>query len=163
MLKQYMIMINKSRVKRVHTQRMSFMSSSQGNDNIAFADDLHWKSQWCWPRYSFIMTCRVVFFFFVSQPFHWVLCHITCNIRGRRCSNYIFILNLTPVFNGFGKYKCKTRPESLMFGDLVWLILDIYGNHTNKNRFPVNDDVMAWKQSLQQSLCEKYPTLNKVQ
>ena len=30
----------------------------------------------------------------------------------QRCSNYIFILNLTPGFNGLGKDNCKTRWES---------------------------------------------------
>ena len=45
--------------------------------------------------------------------------------RSRRCSNYIFILDLTPGFNGLGKGNCKTRRESFEFGDLVWLILEI--------------------------------------
>ena len=27
----------------------------------------------------------------------------------RRCSNYIFILDLTPGFNGLGKYNCETN------------------------------------------------------
>ena len=42
----------------------------------------------------------------------------------RRCSNYIFILNLTPGFNGLGKDNCKTRRETFMFWDWVRLILD---------------------------------------
>ena len=37
----------------------------------------------------------------------------------RRCSNYVFILNLTPGFNGLGKDNCTTRRETLKFGDLV--------------------------------------------
>ena len=41
----------------------------------------------------------------------------------RRCSNYIFILNLTPGFNGLGKDNCKTRRETFVFGDWVRLIL----------------------------------------
>ena len=43
----------------------------------------------------------------------------------RRCSNYIFILDLTPGFNGWGKDDCKTRRKSFKFGDLVRLILEI--------------------------------------
>ena len=44
----------------------------------------------------------------------------------RRCSSYIFILNLTPGFNGLGIDNCKTRWETLKFGDLVLLILEIW-------------------------------------
>ena len=32
-----------------------------------------------------------------------------------RCSNYIFILDLTPGFNGFGKAYRKTRREHISF------------------------------------------------
>ena len=42
----------------------------------------------------------------------------------RRCSNYIFILNLTPGFNGLGKDKYKVRREAFKFWDLVRLILE---------------------------------------
>ena len=42
----------------------------------------------------------------------------------RRCSNYIFILYLTPGFNRLGKDKCKTRRESFKFLDLVRFILE---------------------------------------
>ena len=41
----------------------------------------------------------------------------------RRCSNYIFIHNLTPGFNGLSNDNCKTRRESFKFWDLVRLIL----------------------------------------
>ena len=37
----------------------------------------------------------------------------------RRCSNYIFILDLTPGFNGLGQNNCKTRAEIFKFLDLV--------------------------------------------
>ena len=43
----------------------------------------------------------------------------------RHCSNYIFILDLTPDFIGLGKDNCKTRRETFKFGDLVRLILEI--------------------------------------
>ena len=43
----------------------------------------------------------------------------------QRCSNYIFILDLTPGFNGLGKSNFKTRRETFKFGDLVCLILEI--------------------------------------
>ena len=47
------------------------------------------------------------------------------SIACRRCSNYIFILDLTPGFNGLGKDDWKTRWESFKFWDLVHLILEI--------------------------------------
>ena len=47
------------------------------------------------------------------------------SIACRRCSNYIFILDLTPGFNGLGKDNCKTTWEWFKFWDLVHLILEI--------------------------------------
>ena len=44
----------------------------------------------------------------------------------RRCSNYIFILDLTPGFNGLGKDNCKTSQETSMFSDLMWPILEVW-------------------------------------
>ena len=38
---------------------------------------------------------------------------------------YIFILDLTPGFIGLGKDNCKTRRETIKFGYLVCLILEI--------------------------------------
>ena len=65
----------------------------------------------------------------------------------RYCSNYIFILNLTPGFNGLGKDDCKTRGETLSFW--TWCILhwrfdgtymyfcllmrNLYGSHQRLN------------------------------
>ena len=46
------------------------------------------------------------------------------SIACRRCSNYIFILDLTHSFNGLGKDNFKTRRESFNFWDLVQLILE---------------------------------------
>ena len=43
----------------------------------------------------------------------------------RHCSNYIFILDLTPGFNGLNRDNSKMRRESFKFWDLVQLILDI--------------------------------------
>ena len=39
----------------------------------------------------------------------------------RRCSNYIFIRDLTLGFIGLGKDNCKTRRGVFKFGDLVRL------------------------------------------
>ena len=44
----------------------------------------------------------------------------------RRCSNYIFIMDLIPGFNGLGKGICKTRREAFQFWYLVRLILEIW-------------------------------------
>ena len=45
------------------------------------------------------------------------------SIACRRCSNHIFILNLTHGFNGSGKDNYKMRREAFKFWDLVRLIL----------------------------------------
>ena len=42
-----------------------------------------------------------------------------------RCSNYIFILDLTPGFNGLIKDNCRSRRKSFEFWDLVWLIKEV--------------------------------------
>ena len=47
-------------------------------------------------------------------------------IACRRCFNYIFILNLTPGFNGLGKDNFKMSQESFKFCFLVQLILEIW-------------------------------------
>ena len=57
----------------------------------------------------------------------WLNCwSLRCSwsIDCRRCSNYIFILNLTPGFNGLGKDNCKVGREAFKFWDLVRLILE---------------------------------------
>ena len=48
------------------------------------------------------------------------------SIAYRRCSNYIFIVNLTPSFNGLGKDNYTTRGQIFNFGDLVRCILDVW-------------------------------------
>ena len=44
----------------------------------------------------------------------------------RRCSNYIFILNLTRGLNGLGKGNYKTRRETFTLWDLVRLIAKVW-------------------------------------
>ena len=58
---------------------------------------------------------------------YWSL-RCSWSIACRRCSNYIFILDLTPGFNGLGKDNYKTRRETFRFSswDLVRLILEIW-------------------------------------
>ena len=46
------------------------------------------------------------------------------SIACRRCSNYIFILDLTPGFKWLCKEDFKTRWESFQFWDLVCLLLE---------------------------------------
>ena len=56
----------------------------------------------------------------------WTCLSLRCSwsIACRHCSNYIFILDLTPDFNGLGKNNCKTRRGTFRFGDFVCLILE---------------------------------------
>ena len=42
------------------------------------------------------------------------------------CSNYMFILDLTPCFHGLGKDNCKTRQVTSKFLDLVHLTLEVW-------------------------------------
>ena len=46
------------------------------------------------------------------------------SIACRRCSNYIFTLDLTPGFSGLGRDNCKTRRKSFKFWDFVSYIRD---------------------------------------
>ena len=46
-------------------------------------------------------------------------------VGASRCSNYIFILNLTHGFNGLSKDKFKRIQETFKFWDLVRLILEV--------------------------------------
>ena len=55
----------------------------------------------------------------------WWSLRCSWSIAFWRCSNYIFILDLTPGFNGFGKGNCKMRWEWFKFWYLVHLILEI--------------------------------------
>ena len=79
------------------------------------------------------------------------------SIASRRCSNYIFILNLLHGFNRLGKHNCKTKRET--FWDLVRLILEIWRCflfHESSSWIIVNNMVadsfkpqqLRWKQSL---------------
>ena len=43
-----------------------------------------------------------------------------------RCSNCIFILDLTPGFSGLGRANCETRRESFKCCDLVRLIQEVW-------------------------------------
>ena len=65
-------------------------------------------------------------------------CTLKCSwsITCRRCSNYIFILNWTPGFNGLGKDNYKMRHEAFKFWDLVHLILETLWYFTNLSTGP---------------------------
>ena len=50
-----------------------------------------------------------------------------CSIL-RRCSNYIFVLDLTHGFNILHNDNCRTGCETFkLWWDLVWLILEVWG------------------------------------
>ena len=63
-----------------------------------------------------------------------ITCTLVCNkivnhsdLCSWRCSNYIFILDLTSGFKGFGKDRRKAVRESFKCWDLVRLILETWG------------------------------------
>ena len=53
---------------------------------------------------------------FIRQLNCWSL-RCSWSIACRHCSNYIFILDLTPGFNTLRKDNCKPRPEAFKFWD----------------------------------------------
>ena len=85
------------------------------------------------------------------------------SIACRRCSNYIFILNLTPGFNGLGKDNYKMRLEAFQFWDLVRLILEtLRYMHTSITRAQyINTEKDAWYFAANISLSEKECIYNK--
>ena len=70
---------------------------------------------------------------------------LTCgwSIACRRCSNYIFILDVTPGFNGSGKDSCKMRRETSKFWDLLCLILTDLMVHVHLQHFTIT--AIMWK------------------
>ena len=60
---------------------------------------------------------------FIMQLNGWSV-RCSWSIACRRCSNYIFILNWTPGFNGLGKDNYKMRREAFKFWGLVRIILE---------------------------------------
>ena len=56
-----------------------------------------------------------------------------------RCSNYIFILDLTPGFIGLGKDNCKTRRQNLALGQIpicIWFLSEsLFELYSNKGVF----------------------------
>ena len=77
--------------------------------------------------------------------------HTWCSLRWswstacRRCSNYIFILDLTPGPNGLGKDHCKTRGETFKSGDLVCIILEIW---RWQKTWCAEEDTMCYNQAI---------------
>ena len=63
---------------------------------------------------------KALFFIYNSDKFGRIQLLSVC----RRCSNYIFILDLTPDFNELGNDNCKTRRETFEFSDFVRFILE---------------------------------------
>ena len=78
---------------------------------------------------AFVKWYLAVLFCFISRAHYIILSDKIVdhsNVACPRCSNYIFIIDLTPGFNGLGKDKCKTRRETFKFWDSVWLIVCLF-------------------------------------
>ena len=67
-----------------------------------------------------------------------------------RCSIYIFILDPTPAFNGFGKVNCKMRWESFKFWDVVPYIRDLIVYHFS---------ILKWQMMLKFFVMDKDPSI----
>ena len=58
---------------------------------------------------------------------HYNCWQLRCSwsIACRRCSNYIWVIYLTPVFNGLGKDNCKTRCETFKWNFTVCVFRNV--------------------------------------
>ena len=83
-----------------------------------------------WPPGSISWFCHYRQISNISRTIvgYEIVDHSECSwsIACRRCSNYIFIFDLTHGFNRFHKDNCKTRQETFKFWDWVHLILEIW-------------------------------------
>ena len=68
---------------------------------------------------------EVIVKFLVGNKNCWSL-RCSWSIAYRRCSNYIFILDLTPGFSGLGKGNGQTKRETFKFWESVRFILDVW-------------------------------------
>ena len=62
----------------------------------------------------------------LSRQHTWWSLRCSWSIAYRQCSNYIFILDLTPGFSGLGKDNYKTRRKAFKFWDSMRLILETW-------------------------------------
>ena len=69
--------------------------------------------------------CQISDIRHLRQYNFWSL-RCSCSISCQHCSNYIFILDLSPGFYGLDKDNCKTRWETFKFCNLVQLILEVW-------------------------------------
>ena len=68
-------------------------------------------------------SCSLLVEIFVKWDYCWSL-RCSWSIACRRCSNYIFILDLTYDFSILHKDNCTTRRQRFKFWDLVHLTLE---------------------------------------
>ena len=105
--------------------------------SLAIAHDFWNTNSWGWTPFrtgahdGFSMSLSYVpssllYKTHLSRQYNWWSLRWSWSIACRRCSNYIFILNLTAGFNGLIKDNCKMRWETFMFVDWVRLILEIW-------------------------------------
>ena len=84
------------------------------------------------------------------------------SIACRRCSNYIFILNLTPGFNGLGKGNYRMRREAFKFWDLVRLVLDTLRLVTYADDLPQGNNRQRNKTRLFNNLSVQRPAVRQI-
>ena len=108
--------VPKGAIKNKPTSNMPLFEPMVGYFADAYIHRLPSIYQSTYPQNSNIYLSR--------QKHCWSL-RCSWSITCRRCSNYIFILNLTPGFSDLGKDDCKTGRETFTFWDLMWLILAV--------------------------------------
>ena len=116
---------------QVSTQGI-FTNTSQASftGNMAVAEWLPW-CQWCRhggyqsPFNKHGLPSSLLYKTHLSRQLNCRSLGCSWSIACRRCSNYIFILDLTPGFNSLGRDNCKMRRLSFKLWDSVRLILEI--------------------------------------
>ena len=108
-----------------------------------------WNISWFLPPRWHLNYCKVSNIRCTLVGNYYVNCwSLRCSwsIACQRCSNYIFILNLTSGFNGLGKDNYQMRREAFKFWDLVRLILETL-RYTSQN-WVISDFLHVWHSAI---------------
>ena len=97
----------------------SDLHQSAGNPSVP-----SYKGQWCG---AFIFNLLFLWTnCFTNRQFNgYFRLRCSWSIACRRCSNYIFIVDLTPGFSWLDKDNCETRREIFKFLDLMRLVSEV--------------------------------------
>ena len=102
----------------------------------------------------------------LSRQYNCWSLRCSCSIACRHCSNYIFILYLTPGFNGLGRHNCKTQQETFTCWDLVqhnlevWWYKNWYYKLVQYNKIACSTSVIQLDQNIRLGNSKKAPNIS---